>query len=174
MHAAMTTETAGSLAPQTLADGSRIRLRPLSERRDGADWVIGRPETGDFIAVPDVAHRVLALLRDGHAVDHVAARLRAETGKAFAVRSFVAALDDLGFVAAIDDDVRPDPVSPKPSLPWLRAAHVRWLLHPLTAAVAMAFAIVTVTALAVNHALIPSYRMLVWNEHPGIVIAINA
>jgi putative peptide zinc metalloprotease protein len=174
MHAVMAAETAGHLAPQAVAGGSRIRLRPLSERRDGADWVIGRPETGDFIAVPDVAHRVVALLRDGHAVDHVVARLRAETGKAFAVKSFVAALDDLGFVAAIDDDVRPDPVAPKPSLPWLRPAHVRWLLHPLTAAVAMAFVIVTATALALNHALIPSYRMLVWNEHAGMVIAINA
>jgi putative peptide zinc metalloprotease protein len=157
-----------------VADGSRIRLRPLAERRDGDDWVIGRPETGDFIAVPDVAHRVLALLREGHAVDHVAARLRAETGKSFAVRSFVAALDDLGFVAAIDDDVRPDPVSPKPSLPWLRAAHVRWLLHPLTAAVAMAFVIVTAAALAWHHALMPSYRMLVWNGRPGLVIVVDA
>jgi putative peptide zinc metalloprotease protein len=170
----MAAETAGHLAPQAVAGGSRIRLRPLSERRDGADWVIGRPETGDFIAVPDVAHRVVALLRDGHAVDHVVARLRAETGQAFAVKSFVAALDDLGFVAAIDDDVRLDPVAPKPSLPWLQPAHVRWLLHPLTAAVAMAFVIVTATALTLNHALIPSYRMLVWNEHAGMVIAINA
>src|ERR1700733_14089498 len=171
MHAVMaaeTAETAGHLAPQAVAGGSRVRLRPLSERRDGADWVIGRPETGDFIAVPDVAHRVVTLLRDGHAVDHVVARLRAETGKAFAVKSFVAALDDLGFVAAVDDDVRPDPVSPKPSLPWLRAAHVRWLLHPLTAAVAMAFVIVTAAALAWHHPLLPSYRMLVWNGRPGL------
>jgi putative peptide zinc metalloprotease protein len=51
---------------------------------------------------------------------------------------------------------------------------VRWLLHPLTAAVALTFAIVTATVLALNHALIPSYQMLVWNEHAGIVIAINA
>ena len=170
----MAAETAGRLAPQAVADGSRIRLRPLSERRDGDEWVIGRPETGDFIAVPDVAHRVLTLLREGHAVERVATRLRAETGKSFAVRTFVAALDDLGFVAAIDEDVRPDPVTPKPSLPWLRAAHVRWLLHPLTAAVAIAFAIVTAAALAWDHALIPSYRMLVWNEHPGLVLAIDA
>ena len=45
LHAVMAAETAARLAPQAAADGSRIRLRPLSERQDGDGWVIGR--TGD-------------------------------------------------------------------------------------------------------------------------------
>lgn len=158
----------------TVPGGSRVRLRRLSQRRDGDGWVIGRVEAGDFIAVPDVAHRVLALLGQGHAVDEVAALLRAETGKGFAVGSFVAALDDLGFVSALDDEARPDPAVPKPSLPWLRPAHVRWLLHPAVLVVVAGCAVAIVVLLASHPALIPSYRMLVWSRYAGLVLAVNA
>jgi len=104
--------------------------RPLCERRDGDGWVIGRIETGDFVSVPEVAHRVVEQLRAGQPVSAVAAVLRAETGTAFAVADFVTALDELGFVAAVDDLDRVDTARPRPSLPWLRPGHVRWLLHP--------------------------------------------
>src|ERR1700722_15105240 len=110
---------------------SRVRLRALSQRRDRDGWGIGRPETGDFISIPDVAHRVIALLRQGLTVNEVSARLRAETGTRFAVDDFVAALDELGFVGSGDDLVRGERADTRPSLPWLRPEHVRWLLHPL-------------------------------------------
>jgi putative peptide zinc metalloprotease protein len=164
-------ETAPAAA---VAGGSRVRLRPLTERRDGDDWVIGRAETGDFIAVPDVAHRVLALLRQDKSVDEVAAELRAQSGKSFAVADFVAALDGLGFVAAVDDDLRADQAAPAPSLPWLRPAHVRWLLHPAAAAVAAALTAAAVILLATHPALLPRYGTLVWSPHAGIVLAVNA
>jgi putative peptide zinc metalloprotease protein len=158
----------------TVPGGSRVQLRHLSQRPDGDGWVIGRVETGDFIAVPDVAHRVLALLDQGHAVDEVTALLRAETGRGFAVGSFVAALDELGFVAAIGDDVRTDAHQPRPSLPWLRPGHVRWLLHPAVPMIVVA-ALAVIAAVLVSHpALVPSYRMLVWSRHAGLVLAVNA
>jgi putative peptide zinc metalloprotease protein len=158
----------------TVAGGSRIRLRPLSERRDGDAWVIGRIETGDFISVPDVAHRVIALLGQHHTVDEVAAVLRAETGASFAVADFTVALDELGFLAAVDGQVREDNARPRPSLPWLQPQHVRWLLHPLGPAVVAAFGAAIVVMLALHHALVPSYRVLVWNRHAGLVLAVNA
>jgi putative peptide zinc metalloprotease protein len=99
---------------------SRVRLRDLCERRDGDGWVIGRVATGDFIAVPEVAHRVITLLEQGNAVDEVAARLREQTGTSFAVAEFVATLDELGFLAMVDDRVREDAARSRPSLPWLR------------------------------------------------------
>jgi len=172
--AATPAQGAGPGTVATGPGGSRVRLRRLSQRREGDGWVIGRVETGDFIAVPDVAHRVLALLGQGHAVDEVAALLRAETGKSFAVGSFVAALDDLGFVAAIDDEARPDPAVPGPSLPWLRPAHVRWFLHPAVPMVVAGCTVAIVVLLASHPALIPSYRMLVWNRQAGLVLAVDA
>jgi putative peptide zinc metalloprotease protein len=103
-----------------MAGGSRVRLRTLSQRRDRDGWVIGRPETGDFISIPDVAHRAITLLGDRLTVDEVTARLRAETGTRFAVADFVAALDELGFVGSVDDLVREDRAEPARAAPRAR------------------------------------------------------
>jgi putative peptide zinc metalloprotease protein len=157
-----------------LAGSSRVRLRTLSQRRDRDGWVIGRPETGDFISIPDVAHRVITLLGEGLTVDEVSARLRAETGTRFAVADFVAALDELGFVGSVDDLLREDRADTRPSLPWLRPEHVRWLLHPLAPIVVAGFAAAGVIMLALHPALLPSYHVLVWSRRVGLVLAINA
>ena len=166
-------------AEETAAAGrvtgaSRVRLRPLCQRLGGDGWVIGRIETGDFITVPDVAHRLITLLGEGRTVDDVAGRLRAQTGTSFAVVDFVTTLDELGFVAAVDDRVRVDKAHPQPSLPWLRPGHVRWLTHPLAPAVVAAFAVAAVVMMALHPALIPSYRVLVWSRRAGLVLAVNA
>jgi len=155
-------------------DESRVRLRGLSERRDGGGWVLGRIETGEFIAVPDVAYRVITLLSQGYAVGEVTTRLRAETGMSFAVADFVTALDDLGFVAAVDDRVRADGAPVRESLPWLRPGHVRWLLHPLAPVAVAGFAAVVGVMLALHPALVPSYRVFAWSRHAGLVLAVNA
>jgi hypothetical protein len=157
-----------------LVGSSRVRLRPLSQRRDRDGWVIGRPETGDFISIPDVAHHVITLLGEGLTVDEVSARLRAETGTRFAVADFVAALDELGFVGSVDDRLREDHADTRPSLPRLRPEHVRWLLHPLAPIVVAGFAAAGVIMLALHPTLLPSYHVLVWSRRVGLVLAVNA
>jgi putative peptide zinc metalloprotease protein len=157
-----------------VAAGSRVVLRALCQRRARDGWVVGRIETGDFIAVPEVAHRVITLLEEGLAIDDIAGRLQAETGTSFAVADFVTALDELGFVAAVDDSVRADNALLRPSLPWLRPGHVRWLMHPLMPAVVAGFAVAAVVALVLHPALLPSYRVLVWSGRAGVVLAVNA
>lgn len=154
--------------------GSRVRLRALSQRREDSGWIIGRPQTGDFISVPDVAHQVIELLSAGHTLDEVAARLLADTGTRFAVADFVAALDGLGFVDSVDDSVRADRCGARPSLPWLRPQQVRWLLHPLAPVVPVAFAAAAAVMLVMHPALLPSFRLLVWNRHAGLVLVVNA
>jgi putative peptide zinc metalloprotease protein len=157
-----------------VAGGSRVRLRTLSRRRDRDGWVIGRPETGDFISIPDVAQHVITLLGERLTVDEVTARLRAETGTRFAVADFVAALDELGFVGSVDDLVREDRAATRPSLPGLRPEHVRWLLSPLAPVVVAGFAVVSVIMLALHPTLLPSYHVLVWSQRVGLVLVANA
>jgi len=173
---AAVTEAAATAAgvDGSVAGGSRVRLRALSQRRDRDGWVIGRPETGDFISIPDVAHRVITLLGERLTVDEVIARLRSETGTRFAVADFVAALDELGFVGSVDDHNREDHADTRPSLAWVRPEHVRWLLHPLAPIVVAGCAAAGVIMLALHPALLPSYHVLVWSRRVGLVLAVNA
>jgi len=152
---------------------SRVRLHRLTARPDKDGWVIGRIETGDFVAVPDAAHRVIALLGEGKSIDETAGTLQAETGTRFDVTGFVAAFDELGFVEAVDDERRPAGDLVRPSWPWLRPRHVRWLLHPALPYAVGAAAVAAVVIMVLQPALAPSYRALVWNRYPGLVLAVN-
>jgi putative peptide zinc metalloprotease protein len=158
----------------TITDSTQVVLHPLSVRDDGDTWVIGRLETGDFVAVPPVAHRAITLLADGGTVGDVARALRQETGTDFAVADFVASLDDVGFLAAIDGRARDGPRPPRPSLPWLRPQHVRWLLHPAAPWLALAIIIAATSAVLSQPGLMPGYHDLVWSMHSGLVLAVNA
>jgi hypothetical protein len=161
-------------AQPKISGDSRVRLRPLTARRDGDRWVIGRIETGDFVSVPAPAHRVVTLIGEGKTIAEVSAVLRAETGTRFDVVDFVAAFDELGFVEAVDGAGRSDQNLIRPSWPWLRPGHVRWLLHPAVPVVVGAAAVTAAVIMALRPALVPGYRMLVWNRHAGLVLAVNA
>jgi putative peptide zinc metalloprotease protein len=149
-----------------------VAFHPLSFRPDGDTWVIGRIDTGEFAAMPAVAHRVITLLCDGHTIEATARALRQETGTEFAVSDFVAALDELGFVAALDGERRAETEPPRPTMPWLRPRHVRWMLHPVTAWLALAVIAAGVVLLITSPALAPRYYDLVWSRHSGLVTVV--
>jgi putative peptide zinc metalloprotease protein len=156
------------------ADTTRIALHPLSMRRDGDSWIIGRVSTGDFVVVPEVAHRAITLLSGACTVGETARALKQETGTDIAVADFVASLDDLGFVAAIDGHARQDPAPPRPTLPWLGPQHLRWLLHPAVPWLVLAVIAAAAVMMIADPALVPSYHDLVWSRHSGMVLAVNA
>jgi putative peptide zinc metalloprotease protein len=157
-----------------MADSTTVILRPLSIRSEGDSWVIGRAETGNFVIVPPVARRVIALLSAGGTIGDVARALAEETGTAFTVAPFVASLDDLGFVAAINGVPRQDSGLVQPSLPWLHPQAVRWLLKPATWWAAALIIVAAVATVITDPALVPGYHGLVWSQHPGIVLAVDA
>ena len=69
----------------------------------------------------------------------------------------------------------PAPMTPAPAQPALAAAgHVRWLLHPLVPILVACFAVAAVVMLALHPDLLPSYRVLVWGDRAGLVLAVNA
>ncbi|MEV1144430.1 hypothetical protein [Micromonospora sp. NPDC049799] len=154
-------------------DGSSVvRLHPLHVRADGDSWVVGRVDTGDFIAVPPVGHRAITLLSRG-TVDDVRARLRDETGGDVDVAAFVSALVDVGFVAEIDGH-RLESAPPAGSMfPWLRPHHVRWLLHPAVAVATGAVVGVAVVAALRDPTLAPRHRDLLWSGSGGAVVLGN-
>ena len=90
-----------------------LRLRPLSVVEEGEDVLIGDPERGAFVAVPAVGGVVVRALLDGATVAEAGARASAFAGEPVDMADFVAALHDLGFVAA-DDDEPAAPVATAP------------------------------------------------------------
>jgi putative peptide zinc metalloprotease protein len=151
-------------------------LRMRAEQRDGEpEWVIGRVDTGEFVAVPQVAADVVRLLGEGLTVAEVHDHLRREQGRDVDVADFVTALVELGFVRSIGGADLTDTPAARPALPWLRPAHVRWLLTWPTAAAAAAVLVATVAVLAVRPHLLPAgYHDLLWTRHTTLVLVGNA
>jgi hypothetical protein len=143
-------------------------------RDDKGSWVIGRVETGDFAVMPPSARRAIALLAYGCTVGEVTGILREEAGREFAVADFVASLDEMGLLKAIDGQPRagPDPI--RPSLPRLRPQHLRWLLSPAVPWLVLAVIGAAAAMLLTHPVLVPQYRDLVWSRHSGIVLTVNA
>ncbi|HXL89809.1 MAG TPA: hypothetical protein VN969_12700 [Streptosporangiaceae bacterium] len=153
---------------------TRVIFRELSMRQEGDSWVVGRPETGDFVMVPEVAHRAITLLSAPCTVEETTLRLRVETGQDIAVADFVASLDELGFVAVIDGEARPATEVPKPTLPWLRQQHLSWLLSPAVPWFAGAVIIAGIIVLVREPHLTPRFGDLTWTSHAGLALAVDA
>lgn len=158
----------------SIPGSSVVRLRPLAIRPEGDEWVIGCVATGDFIIVPPSGHRVVELLAAGHSVDRVTSAVSNETGVRYSVSDFVEELDKLGFVEAVNGQVRQGPDSRVASLPWLSARHVRWLLHPSLPWGASGAALALAVLLLTRPGLAPRYSYLSWGTHPGVALAADA
>ncbi|RGA04119.1 hypothetical protein DI270_015500 [Microbispora triticiradicis] len=149
------------------ADGTRVRLRDLAFRRDGSQWIVGRPDGQEFAAVPYEGMRAIRLLMEGATIEEAERRLRGETGADLDVRDFVRALGELGF---LDEPGRPAAPPEPPTFPRLRARHVRWTLSPLLhTAVAGVIAAGTVTA-AIRRETLPGWQDLLWSDHGTLVL----
>ncbi|MFI5959469.1 hypothetical protein [Cryptosporangium sp. NPDC051539] len=155
-----------------VSDATRVRLHHLHLREDGESWIVGRVETGDFIAIPPVGRRALTLLPD-HTVAEVRTRLRDETGDEMDVVDFVSSLVEVGFVAEVDGtEVDSAPV-PRSMLAWLRPAHVRWLLHPASALVSVAVVLAGLAVLGFRPELTPAPHDLLWSDLGAVVLLGN-
>ncbi|MFJ4684935.1 hypothetical protein [Streptomyces sp. NPDC088789] len=151
---------------------NRVRLHDLAARPDGTEWIVGRPATGTFVAVPEAGKRVLDLLGQGLSTGEAARRLARETGHELDVVDFVDALVGLGFVAEVDGRPVPLPDPPRPTLPRLLPHHVRWTLSPLLPILVGLLIAVALTVRPDGVSL--GYRALLWSDHGSLVLAFGA
>jgi putative peptide zinc metalloprotease protein len=122
-----------------LDPASRLVLRPLSFVEQGADVYVGSPETGVFLAIPQIGAHALRLLVDGGSIADAAASTRTLAGEEVDVLAFAEALIDAGLVLSVDG--RPTTPSadlprPRTRLDWLAPEVVRplfstsmWVLY---------------------------------------------
>ncbi len=148
----------------------RVVLHELGVRLDRGEWIVGRVSTGDFVALPEVGMRALRLLQDGFPIGETQKRLRQETGDKLDIDSFVRQLTDSGLVAAIDGRPVPAPDPPRPTLPWLRPASVRWTLNPVLHICVAALIAVGVIVLVRQPTLLPSWRAILWSPSGAAVL----
>lgn len=157
-----------------VVESSRLLLHPLRVRLEGDVAYVGRVDTGDFVLVPSVGARAIRLLGTGLPVEEVARRLRDQVGEQLDLVDFAAALVELGYVAAVDGHHLPARPRERPTFPWLRQQHVRWLLHPVVPWGTVLLIITGAVAVAYRPRLLPDYHDLVWDRHTGAVLAVNA
>ena len=111
------------LGRQSTVEFFSLRIR---KETDGTT-VIGRADTGDFIAVPDLGSTIISELTSGMQVGQVEESLLAQ-GVRISVGDFVGQLQEFGFIRSVDGIPVPGaPPLRRESLPWLRPHHVAWL-----------------------------------------------
>ncbi|MGE5156217.1 MAG: hypothetical protein ACM3JP_01835, partial [Betaproteobacteria bacterium] len=163
-------------AGPAVSGASRLVLHELRCRREARadEYVIGRVDTGEFIAVPLIAGDVVELLAAGLTVDEVHDRIRADTGRDIDVAGFADDLIGLGFVSSVDGRAILSPPPPRPTWPRLRPGHVRWLLSWPAAALPALVIVAGALAVAGHPRLLPTYADLLWTTHTSAVLAGNA
>ncbi len=152
---------------------TRIRLYPLVVREEDGEYVIGRIDTGEFVALPELGKHAIELLNSHRTLAEVTSLLEREHGEAVDLAEFVEQLIDLGFVESVDGATLDRGERFRPTLPWLRAERVRWVF---TWPVAAGYAMLLTTAaimLTTNPDLLPTYRKFFWGPRTSIVIAAN-
>ncbi|GAA0905692.1 hypothetical protein GCM10009558_006510 [Virgisporangium aurantiacum] len=155
-----------------VSGATSVLVCPLRMRSARGGWIVGRVETGTFVAVPPVAVRAIELLSEGRTVDAVRAMLLAE-GQDVDVATFVTTLLGLGFLSQVDGRAIVLPPPLRPTLPWLRARHVRWLLHPAAAWATAGIVVAGIVAVLADRSLFPGYRDLIWSDSGGAVMLGN-
>jgi putative peptide zinc metalloprotease protein len=152
---------------------SRLVLHDLSVRRDGAEYVVGRVDTGDFVAVPPVALAALRQLERGLSVRDIQQELRQSHGKDVDIASFACGLVAAGFVRTVDGITVPAPEPVRSTLPAVRPHHVRWLVGRWTVVAVAALIAAALAVVVLDSRLRPDPRDLIWSPHSGIVLLGN-
>ncbi len=163
------TETAGS-SPQAGPD-SYVEFFDLSVRDDGEDVIVGRVDTGDFVALPAVGADVISQLQEGRSVSEVE-RWFAQHDVELDVADFVDQLLGLGFVRSVDGLVNVHaPTVHRGSLARLEPRHVSWLFSRLAYALYLGLIIAAAFELATTPRVRPHYDDMFFSGSTSVVLA---
>ncbi|MCG5215303.1 M50 family metallopeptidase [Streptosporangium sp. KLBMP 9127] len=162
--------TTADIEPSDRLSARSVRLHALSMREEGAEWIVGRVDTGVFVALPEVGARVVRLLMDGMAPDAVKRTMEAELADDLDVEAFVRQLVRLGFVAELDDAPIAGAPIPRSSLARVRAHHVRWMLNPLLGIAAVLIVLAGLCLAVLNPGIVPGPADALWTSSGSLVM----
>ncbi|WP_049564770.1 hypothetical protein [Nonomuraea sp. SBT364] len=151
-----------------------VRLHQLAVRQEGDEWIVGRVDTGVFVALPEVGVRVIEMLTDGMSVEGVAEALEARHGEPVDVSGFVGSLKRLGFVAADHEDAPEVQAPSRSSFDRVAPRHVRWLLHPALGWGVLSLLVGCAVLMAAGVARIPTATEIIWSPWSSLVVLSQA
>ena len=159
---------------QDMTGESRVELADLVIREEDGDHIVGRVDSGEFVALPQVGARAVQLLRDGDSLEVISARLAEEYGEKVDMREFVADLAELGFVLSVNGvPVSSGQRDVATHLPWLHQSHIAWIFS-LPAKICYGLLVLGgVLAVTLRPELLPSTRNLLLSDSPSVVITVN-
>ncbi|MCA0350589.1 MAG: hypothetical protein LCH85_01215 [Chloroflexi bacterium] len=163
-------ETANQYAIQP---DTRLILHNLSERMEDGEYIIGRIETGDFIALPEVGKAAIDLFRKNYSIQDAHSYLAQRYDLDFDLESFVEGLIDLGFVRLIDGHHIHPHAEEAVAFPWLQSRHVEWIFSkPIKIMYLGLLGIVLFTI--IHHPwVIPKQDAFFWSTSGSLVIFVN-
>ncbi|MGR6319993.1 hypothetical protein Q2K19_25915 [Micromonospora soli] len=149
-----------------------MQIRLSEDAPDQA--IVGRPEVGEFIELAVAFADAIRILGSGASLAEAEHRIQAQHGVEVDLAELVEALEDVGFVAELDGRPIPDPHKPAVShVPWLTAAHVRWLFGTPAKLAYAALVTATLVTVARRPDLLPLYRDFFWTDYVGLAVLVN-
>lgn len=163
---------------------AQVAVHPFTRQPDGEETVIGRADTGVFLALPNEAVEILDWLQEGLTVGEAQQRYGERYGEIPDIEDLLELLQAKGFVrprtaAAAIAPAAAGPASPAPAAdPTARRIRYHFANIPVplaralfgNAALAIAAAVVAVAAVAVavDHSLIPHREALIFAQHRSV------
>lgn len=155
---------------------SRLVLHDLRLHREDGDVLAGRPDTGIFVALPELGAEIIAMLGEGMAIGAIGDRLIAEQGAEVDLDDFVSDLLACGFVKAIDGHrvEEDDGQRPGAGWNWLSPSAASVVFSRPAKALWLAGAAAAAWSLAIRPSLFPRPGELYWTSSSSVVLATTA
>lgn len=154
-----------SLGPET-----RVILQPLTVRVEDEQYIVGRVETGEFVALSKMGARTIELFQDNRSLREVQSQLREEYGEKIEIDEFVIGLAELGFVKALDGHLLTLEEPPEPNLAWLQPHLVRWLFSKPVKIIYVILTLLAGFTLITHQELAPRYQDFFWSSLSSVVV----
>lgn len=158
-----------------LGPDSRVEFFVLRTRAEAdGTVVVGRADTGDFVALPALGALIIRELDSGAHIAEVEEHLSAQ-GTEIDVAGFVRQLGEFGFVRAVDGVASPDVPAVRPAtLSWLHACHVRWMFTMPAYTGYLLVVAAAVAALILQPRVRPRYGDIFFSGSTSLVLAGSA
>lgn len=156
-----------------LTDEVQVTLYPLAVRLEDQEYIVGRVETSEFVALPQVGGRIIELFQRGLSLGETQALLQKEYGAEVDLGDFVVNLVELGFVQALDGHPLETSQVSNPNLAWLQAHHIAWLFSWPVKAIYLAVLLAAALTLIARPGLFPRYQDFFWSPFTSLAILVN-